>query len=322
MTDLVLVDGTWSGTAANPVTYDAQELRRADAAMFGGNGTDAFGVRGGVVRHSDSSLAVSVDGSDVVTVQPGAVVIPGNAVSGSGVWRAAIGSSTTGSLTARDATNGRIDLVVFRQLDTDVVGSHTARTGKVEIIAGTPSATPAVPTLPSMAVELGRITVPASGGGAATVDSSNRTYAAALGGRLPVPSAAKLPASAALFSEAVALDTGYRHRWNGSAWVALDTDWTVLASSLTGWGIKYRRRGFMLTVLVDGGFTSADGTTYALSTANLPTALRPPTTARAGGYFGGYPGSVWVGTDGSVGAQQQSGASRGSVAATITYAID
>lgn len=158
------VDGTW----VNGPTFDAAELRRADAAMFASAGIA-------------SGLGVTVDGSDVVTVAAGQVVISGeDAVTGTGVYRAGIGAAVTGALTARNATNGRIDLVVFRQLDSDVVGTHTGKTARIEVIAGTPSATPAVPAKPSMAVELARITVPASGGGAASVNSTNRTYASAV----------------------------------------------------------------------------------------------------------------------------------------------
>lgn len=210
-------DATWVNPAS--VTLDGGELRRADSAMFAGIGS-ALGVGGGVVRHGDTSLAVTVDGSDNVTIQAGAVVIPGNAVAGTGCYRTAIETSTTNALTARHATLGRIDLVVARMLDTDVVGSHTDYRAQFTVIAGTPSATPGVPTLPSMAVELGRISVPATGGGSATVDSSFRTYAAALGGELVVPTYARLPASAAKYQRYRTLDTGESGHFDGSTWAA------------------------------------------------------------------------------------------------------
>src|SRR5690348_2673211 len=204
---LANVDATWVNPSS--VQYDAGELRRADAAMF------AFA---GIVRTSDTALSVSVNGSDVVTVKAGSWVIPGNAVAGSGVWRGGIASDVSGNLAARDATYGRIDLVVARQLDTDVVASHAAYTGRIEIISGTPSSTPAVPALPSMAVELARITVPASGGAASSVDSSHRTYAATSGGELVVASSSVLPTTAPNAQRAFALDTGTSYRWDGFTW--------------------------------------------------------------------------------------------------------
>lgn len=210
------VDATWVNPSS--VQLNGGELRRADSAMFAGEGA-ALGVHGGVVRHGNNSLAVTVDGSDVVTVQPGAVVIPGNAVQGTGCYRFGLAVAASGSLTVR-TTSPRIDLVVARQLDTDIVGSHGAYTGRFEVIPGTPSATPGVPSLPSMAVELCRVNVPATGGGQASVDSSFRTYAAAVGGEIPVPTAQRLPTSAATGQRAIALDTLVAYRFDGTSWVA------------------------------------------------------------------------------------------------------
>ena len=246
----ISMDATWLNGS---VAFNAQELRRADAALLGGDGT-AFGVRGGIVRHGDNSLAVTVNSSDVVTVQPGAVVIPANSGVGNGAYRAALGAAETGNLAARNATNPRIDLVVFRVLDTDVVGSHGAFTGRIEVIAGTPAASPVAPALPSLAVELARITVPASAGGSATVDSSNRLYSTVPGGVLTVASFSKLPASAPKWQRAVLLDTGLRYVYSGSAWEADPADaaagawktWTPVWTNITTPGTvsaKYREVG-------------------------------------------------------------------------------
>jgi hypothetical protein len=146
----VNLKSTYVGNAGNPVTLSNGDQRRALSAAFAGLGT-AFGVGGGVTRHGDTSLAVTVDGSDNVTVQAGAVVIPGDAVAGTGCYLSALGAATTNALAARDATNPRMDLIVFRQMDTDVVGSHGAYTARIDTVVGTPSATPAAPTKPSMA---------------------------------------------------------------------------------------------------------------------------------------------------------------------------
>lgn len=221
MADVTIVDV--DATYVNPPTveYDAGELRRADQAMF---------VTGGIARTSPTSLAVSVDGSDVVTVKAGSWVIPGNAVAGSGVWRGGIASDVTANLAARDATYGRIDLVVARQLDTDVVGTHGAYTGRIEILTGDPSATPGVKDLPDMAVELGRITVPKDGGGAASVDLAHRRFAAALGGVIDVPAASAMPAAAPTGQRAKSLDTWVGYTWSGTVWVP-DVNARVAASA-------------------------------------------------------------------------------------------
>lgn len=211
------VEGTWFNTT---VSLDAGELRRADAAMFAGDGSVTTGVRGGIVRHADTSLAVTVDGSDVVTVQPGTVVVPGDAVAGTGPYRLSLAAAITGALAARNATNPRITLVIFRAYDDDVVGSHNAYKGTIEFVNGTAAASPTAPALPSMAVELARITVPNTGGGAATVDSTFRTYATAIGGELVVSTLARLPAASPTYQRARVLDTGLKYEWSGAAWVA------------------------------------------------------------------------------------------------------
>lgn len=213
----ILTDATWVNPSS--VTLDAGELRRADSAGFAGTGT-AFGVLGGIVRHAETALQVTVDGSDQVTIQPGAVVIPGNAASSVGCYRTGLASTTGGhALAARNATNGRVDLIVYRQLDDDVVNTHDAYTARIDVVTGTPSATPVAPTLPSMAVELARVNVPASGGGAASVDLTYRTFACAVGGMLPVTTEARLPASVAKWQRAQTLDTGARYEHDGTSWV-------------------------------------------------------------------------------------------------------
>ena len=200
------VPATWANApdASSEPEYDAGELRLADSAIYAAS---ANGVPGGIVLHQDASLTVAVDGSDQVTVQPGAAVLPGDAVTGQGVYRTALPAVHSEPLVARHATWGRIDLVVFRMLDVDVVAPHGVRTARLEVIAGTPSSTPAVPAKPSMAVELGRITVPAASGGAATVDGSFRDYACAAGGELLAASFARLPLTAVKWQRARATDT-------------------------------------------------------------------------------------------------------------------
>lgn len=321
MTLPVNIDGTW----VNQSTYlDAGEARRADAASFAGAGA-ALGVAGGVARHGDTSLAVTVDGSDIVTIQAGAVLIPGNAVAGTGCYRFGLGTATTGTLAARNATNPRITLVVARYLDTDVVGAHGAYTGRIELIDGTPAGSPAVPSLPTMAVELARITVPATGGGLASVDSTHRTYATAIGGELVVPTASMLPTSAATYQMARALDTGFRHRFNGTTWDALETAWTTVSSLVTSGGIRYKRLGDEVYVQIDGSCSVTSATDVTLSTGTIPVGLRPNppvgTAYRSGGYFNGQSGTIWVLSSGEVHGRQNSGGTTTTVAGLIKYPL-
>lgn len=212
------VDATWINAVSGSPSYTDTELRRADAAMFAGAGdtSDPLKVRGGIVRHASNSLAVTVDGSDVVTLQPGAVVIPGNDTASGGVYRTAQAAVETQSLAARDATNARIDLVIFEI----IAGGTQARP---RIITGTPSGSPAVPALPTRAVELARINVPAAGGPVSTVDSSTRLYAAATGGIIPCTSATRPAHLQGLVI--VELDTDKILKSTGTAWRDLTPDY-------------------------------------------------------------------------------------------------
>ncbi|WP_426243672.1 hypothetical protein [Nocardioides sp. LHG3406-4] len=205
MPTIVTVDAAWD----TGVTLDATELRRVDTAMFLGDGT-ANGVRGGIVRHGDTSLAVTVNGSDQITVQPGAFVVP--AATGLGVYRGALSAATAPTgIAARNGTNPRIDLVVIQ------VGTGSVAT--VKTIEGNPSATPSAPALPAQHIELGRLNVPKVGGGAVTVDSTWRAYATALGGTVPVETSARLPGSGNQKGQrAIALDTGRTWEWSGTSW--------------------------------------------------------------------------------------------------------
>lgn len=278
MPTITTVDATWD----TGVTYDAAELRRADTTGFLGDGT-TNGVRGGIVRHGDTSLAVAVNGSDQVTVQPGAFVVP--AATGLGCYRGSLPAATSAvGLTARNGTNPRIDLVVIQ------IGTGSVAT--VKTIDGTPGSSPSAPALPAQHIEIARLNVPQVGGGAVTVDTSFRTYTTGLGGVLPVESAARLPGSGNQKNQrATALDTGLGWVWDGTAWVpdvplgAWTTYTPVLTASTTnptlGSGSTATGRtmaiGKMITAhyrIVFGSSGMAAGTgTYLIS---LPV---PPSTA-------------------------------------------
>ncbi|HEY0889380.1 MAG TPA: hypothetical protein VGE38_07205 [Nocardioides sp.] len=283
MPTITTVDATWD----TGVTMDAAELRRADTAMFLGDGA-ANGVRGGIVRHGDTSLAVSVNGSDQVTVQPGAFAIP--AATGLGVYRGALSAATSAvALTARNGTNPRIDLVVIQ-----VTGTNAT----VKTIDGTPGSSPSAPALPAQHIELARVTVPQVGGGAVTVDSSWRAYATGLGGTLLVETSARLPGSGNQKGQrAVALDTARGHTWNGTTWVA-DGQWGAYTPAWTSTGTapslgngtltgRYIDDNKKITAYVDfrGGSTSTFGTGSYRWSLPVPAAASYTAPAALGGWF-------------------------------------
>lgn len=206
MPTITTIDAAWT----SGITMDEGELRRAETTSFLGDGSNN-GVRGGIVRHGDNSLAVAVNGSDQITVQSGAFVIPG--ATGLGVYRGSLPATTSAvGIAARNATNPRIDLVVIQI----VSGQAQVRT-----VDGTASSSPSAPALPANAIEIARLNVPRVANGAVVVDTSWRTYATGLGGTLYAESSARLPGSGNQKGQkAVALDTGIEHYWDGTGWWA------------------------------------------------------------------------------------------------------
>lgn len=214
MASTVSLGSTWSDGVAAPAT----QMRLGQGAAFAGSGSVTAGGRGGVVRHADTSLSVTVNVSDVITVQPGSAIVPGNAVSASGVWIASLPAATTITLDPRHVTNPRVDLVVVRQLDVDVVPTHGIKAAQIEVITGTPDPSPGVPALPSMAVEIARVQVYPAGGATSVVDRSNVPYATGLGGTYMAASLATLPAGVPKWSTGRALDSGIEYLYDGTSW--------------------------------------------------------------------------------------------------------
>lgn len=214
-----------------PVTYAPAQVRRADAMMLMSTGSGLGGRQG--VRPGTGSLFVTLSGS-TITVAAGICAVY---VSGQGIYRVVLPAAATLTLTAADITYGRIDLVYLRVWDHDLDGSGL-RQADVVYLAGTPSATPAVPSPApgEMFIPLGQLTVPVSGGPTPTVADA-RPITVAPGGILPVQ-AADL-ATAGLYPGQVRWNAvrGMLEIWSGSGWLAegdYRTDWTpTLGASTT-----------------------------------------------------------------------------------------
>lgn len=210
------------------LSYTGQELRRADLMMVMANGS-ALGARSGI-RPGAPGLTTTLSGS-TINVSAGAAAIY---QSGQGVYRAAMTSAWTGTLSAADATYTRIDLVYLRVWDTDVDASGL-RQADVVYLPGTASATPVAPTPAGtqIYIQLATITVPPSGGGAASVSTAVRPYTVAPGGILPSSTAPSSPYVGQFYDDGSDL-----RRYNG-------TDWDVYQKVQTvGWTTPALRSGF------------------------------------------------------------------------------
>ncbi|MFF5144043.1 hypothetical protein ACFY6U_30675 [Streptomyces sp. NPDC013157] len=187
------------------------------------------GSSDGQTRLSGFTLT-GVTGTMTATVGPGRAVLQGT--DARGAYPLALTESLTLVFADGDAQYGRIDLVVLRVYDDlyDGLGRNEA---VVEIVQGTPAATPATPAAPGLSLPLYQVTVPAgAGAGAGAIAWTSavtglRTATVGLGGILPVTTDTAGGAYPGQYRDL----GGQLQRWSGSAWTnypVLPTwqDWT------------------------------------------------------------------------------------------------
>lgn len=207
---------TWVDT----LSYPGFDLRRVDALMSMSNGANVGALSG--IRPGGGGYTTTLAGS-TISVSAGVAFVY---FSGQGMYRAAMNSTWTGTLNAADATYTRIDLVYLRVWDNSVDGSGLNKTDVV-YLPGTPSASPSAPT-PSgtqIYMPLATITVPAVGGGSASVSTAVRPVTVAPGGILPTSTAPSTPYTGQYYDDGTNL-----LRYNGSSWDTyqkqVTTGWT------------------------------------------------------------------------------------------------
>lgn len=293
-------------------------LRRADAAGFfpAGVGLARQGLRpdgGGVVTVSAGTMTVNV-AAFTAWVDGGASDLQG------GYLFVSDGSEAL-AVADGHASLSRTDVVIAEVRDTthDASGSTDAR---VRILQGTAGA--GVPALPTNAVALRNLTIPAglsvgTGGlSAGNLSTDRRTYTTGLGGVLTVAGTAERDALAAVEGMIVyRTDVDQLEVRRGAGWVSLMTGNTADVGALvgitpaSGWvpgagtnGVV--RRGNMATVYLA---TTRDGSSgpgaAGAAIATVPVGFRPIPTA-PNGYFAGMNGAdgtlipLYITADGAI----------------------
>src|SRR5438067_6900589 len=216
--------------AIDGLTFSGREARLVESLTVMGDGTN-LGSRSGV-RPGDPGLTTTLSGS-TINVSPGAATV---FYSAQGVYKVAIGSTWSGTLTAAHATLDRIDLVYLRVWDNSVDASGLNQ-ADVVYLAGTASSTPVAPTPAGTQIymQLATITVPHSGGGSPSVSTAVRPNTVAPGGILP-----STATPTALFVGQYWDDGTNLRRWNGSTWdtyqkaPGASTPWTPVWTTSTG----------------------------------------------------------------------------------------
>lgn len=141
--------------------YSAQAFRQTLSALMGAApASRPLGASSGV-RPGTPSTTVFLSGASNFTwnVAAHSGVLDVETSASAGAYLYATDGSDTGTITAADATNPRVD-IVYVQVDDTVQDGSGLRQGVVGYLAGTPAASPVAPTTPARSYVLARISVP------------------------------------------------------------------------------------------------------------------------------------------------------------------
>ena len=260
-----------AGPAGNPVAVTAAQWRRLDVGSTMMHETHDVAVRSGVC----AGLGATVSGMTVTVVPGSALVTP--AVTTNGSYRVSVGSATALTLNARDATYTRQDLIVLQVQDSEIDGSGQYL-GSLVAVAGTPSAAPAPPAVPTGTLPLWVAVVPPSGT-VTLVD--RRQYTSSLGGVLTCTSTTRPTGASVRPGQLIyETDTGIVRVWTGTAWGVVqnttDTGWVTLtpAGSLAAYNMLQARRVGSV-VYLRGGVISGSNIAYGSKLTDIPAGMMP-----------------------------------------------
>lgn len=165
---------SWLQQGSHPATHDRMIL---DGLLLEPIST----WRGGVASNLDLKVTQTGGGNMTVTVAAGSAYIRGTSVSNQGVYHMYNDAAITVTVTAANGSQPRIDLVIARIQDADVSGATNLAT--IEMVNGTPAASPTPPSAPVSSIVLANVTVPAAATSVLTANIADvRPYATALGG--------------------------------------------------------------------------------------------------------------------------------------------
>lgn len=163
-------------------TIDAMLGRQSIAGMYLNQQATAQ-VTGGVLP-SGGALAVTPGSGLTVNVASGYCVVPSSSGNSYGAYQCSAMTATSGlTIATPDSVNPRVDLVCATVVD----GGTSASYWELQVVTGTPAASPAAPATPSNSIPLAQVSVPAN---ATSIASSGvtdaRTFIVMAGGITPV----------------------------------------------------------------------------------------------------------------------------------------
>lgn len=196
-------------------SYTGRQLRQLLAVLTGGGvGSRPLIGRSGVnPRTPASTVAAS---SSTWTVHPHGGYVDAEASAASGGYFYTVDADVTGSMTAANASNPRVDLIYVQISDPAESDGSSTPSAVLGYVAGTAAASPVAPATPARSLALAQINVPVSGGGSPSVSWVARSMTAA-GGIPPVSGSSAYPSSPYVGQYIDDASLGLL-RWDGAAW--------------------------------------------------------------------------------------------------------
>lgn len=160
MTTIVLPLDAASGSPS----FSAQATRQAFSALAGAAPSGRpLGATSGVRPGTPSTTVTATGFTWSCAAHAGVLDVQASATAGPYLY--ATDGTDTGSITAANGTNPRVD-IIYVQVNDNVQDSSGSEGGLIGYLAGTPAASPVAPSPPnSRCMVLANISVPVSGGG-------------------------------------------------------------------------------------------------------------------------------------------------------------
>ena len=194
----------------------------------------------GIFKSAD--FVVSTNNNMTVTVGSGMALVDGSEDSNQGLYFVHADSNTVVNVNAAHATLNRYDMVVIRIRD-DFYATGPTEGVDLFVVEGTPSGSPAEPTIPANSFVLARLTVTAADSSIASGDivdrrtlTTNQGIVSLKGGFRLCTSSTRPTTNLQPYQDfIIESDTGYLKVWDGASWLTLSAlnDVSVVTGSST-----------------------------------------------------------------------------------------
>lgn len=207
----------------NAGNVNTAEMLRNAIAITGSAGrlaASSLKPRGGVHFELGGGMFVSQNGvpNMTVNVAAGGCAVPGTEGASQGCYYIVNDGTVNLAITAAHATLNRIDIVVVRIQDQAYSGALNVAT--LEVVAGTPAASPAAPAAPANSLILAQVSIPATDTTITTSQiTDKRTVLAAPGGQMWCPSTNRPDTAQISVGQIIyEYDTNMTRQYDGAGW--------------------------------------------------------------------------------------------------------